>query len=80
MKHKNWHFFILEKNSPVDDIDGYKTIFILLAHELKKLDINNSATIIKIILKFKEEGAKIIEQDMEEKWANIDEYKKYYQK
>lgn len=68
--------YVLEKNSPEKDIDGYKTILYLLGQELKKIDVQNSAAIVKIILKFKDEGARIVEEDMEEKWADIDTYKR----
>lgn len=73
---QNLALYILDKHTLDEDREGYNVIFHFLKKEIERLDLKHAATIIKIILKFKENGAKVIITDMEEKWHASNEYKK----
>lgn len=73
---QNLALFLLDRHVLDENRDGYNVIFHFLRKEIERLDLKNAVTIIKIILKFKENGAKVIIADMEEKWNLADEYKK----
>lgn len=73
---QNLALYILDRHTLDEDREGYNVIFHFLKKEIERLDLKHAATIIKIILKFRENGAKVIITDMEEKWNTSNEYKK----
>ncbi|OQY09237.1 MAG: hypothetical protein B6I28_03425 [Fusobacteriia bacterium 4572_132] len=76
VKIKAQHILILllEKLNTDVNFNDDQLMLDFLKEEIQKLDIKNISNLIKILLKFKEKGAKLILEDIENRWSEKAEY------
>lgn len=74
IKAQHTIMLIVEKFDVEEEDEEIENILEFLEEEISKTNAKSMAPLVKLLLKFREKGAKVLVEDIENKWADKSEY------